>query len=47
MKKVLLLLLLPVLAIFAQSCETEDTGSGNQPEPQISEIVTDYDGKAV
>ena len=47
MKKVLLLLLLPVLAIFAHSCETENTGSGNQPEPQISEIVTDYDGKAV
>ena len=47
MKKVLLLLLLPVLAIFAHSCETENTGSGSQPEPKISEIVTDYDGKAV
>jgi len=47
MRKVLLLLLLPALAMFAYSCESESEGSGDLPEPHISGIVTDYDGKAV
>lgn len=47
MKKVLLLLLLPALAMFAYSCESEGEGSGDWPEPEITGIVTDYNGKAV
>lgn len=47
MKKVLLLLLLPVLAMSALSCDSEGGGSGDWPEPEITGIVTDYGGKAV
>ena len=47
MKKVLLLLLLPVLALFAPSCETEDTGAGDVPAPYISGVTSDFDNKAV
>ena len=46
MRKVLLLLLLPAIVLFA-SCESEKVGSGNQLEPYISEIVTDYGDGAV
>lgn len=47
MRKVLLLLFLPILALVAFSCESDDTGAGNTPAPVISGITTDYDGKAV
>ena len=47
MKKVFLLLLLPVLALFAPSCETEDTGAGDVPAPYISGVTSDFDNKAV
>ena len=47
MKKVLLLLLLPALAMFAYSCDSEGDGSGDLPEPEITGIQTDYNGRAV
>lgn len=47
MKKVLLLLLLPVFALFANSCAPEDDGAGDVPAPYISGVTTEFDGKAV
>ena len=47
MKKVLLLLLLPVFALFASSCETEDNGAGEVSAPYITGMTTDFDNKAV
>lgn len=45
MKKVLLLLLLPILAIAAVSCESEDNGSGNNgPDPYLLGYTTDFPG---
>lgn len=43
MKKLLSLLLLPVLAL-AVSCESETVGSGDTPKPLISGVTTDYEG---
>ena len=47
MKKVILLLLLPVFALFANSCAPEDDGAGDVPAPYISGVTTEFDGKAV
>ena len=47
MKKVLLLLLLPVFALFASSCESEDNGADEMPAPYITGMTTDFDNKAV
>ena len=48
MKKLLLLLIIPALAFAAVSCGSgSGSGSDEQPAPEISGIVTDYDGKAV
>ena len=47
MKKVLLLLLLPVFALCAYSCAPEDEGAGDVPAPYISGVTTEFDGKAV
>lgn len=47
MKKVLLLLLLPVLALSVISCKTAGEDEDLLPVPEITGIVTDYGGKAV
>ena len=47
MKKVLLLLLLPVFALFASSCETEGNGADEVSAPYITGMTTDFDNKAV
>lgn len=47
MKKVLLLLLLPVFVLFASSCETEDNGADTSLAPYITGVTTDFDNKAV
>ena len=45
MRKVLLSLLLPILAIAAVSCQTESgTGSDNTPEPYLTGYTTDFEG---
>ena len=45
MRKVLLLLLLPILAMAAVSCESESgTGSDNTPEPYLLGYTTDFAG---
>lgn len=45
MRKVLLLLLLPILAIAAVSCESEgDNGSDNTPEPYLLGYTTEFAG---
>lgn len=45
MKKVLLLLLLPILAVAAVSCESEGDGSGdNTPEPYLVGYATEFAG---
>lgn len=46
MKKVLLLLLLPVIASAAKACDPNN-GQDNTPAPEIASFVTEYDGKAV
>lgn len=38
---------MPLLACVALCCDSEKKGSGDWPEPEIFNIVTDYDGKAV
>lgn len=47
MKKIVSFFLLFVLIIAAFSCGGEKGGSDNLPEPQISGITTNYEGKAV
>lgn len=48
MKKVLLLLLLPVLALSVISCESESNDPTDLlPAPEVTAIVTDYGGKVV
>ena len=45
MRKVLLSLLLPILAIAAVSCQTEEgTGSDNTPEPYLTGYTTEFPG---
>ena len=45
MRKVLLSLLLPILAIAAVSCQTESgTGSDNTPEPYLTGYTTEFPG---
>lgn len=46
-KKVLLLLLIPVLSLAATACGGGAGDPVNVPEPYILSISTDYDGKAV
>ena len=48
-RKFLLLLSLPVIALAVQTCGGKGGGEGedNTPEPYITGISTDYDGKAV
>ena len=47
-KRLLQFLFIPVLALAALSCDGKGNGNSDvQPEPVISSITTDYDGKAM
>lgn len=47
MKNRLLLLLLSVFILLPSACDSGNSGSEDIPKPEIVNIVTDYDGKAV